>query len=173
MNKLPIDDFSREDGRSAFGTRWVCFTDAVMGGRSQGTAERVTVEGISALHLSGTVSLENNGGFIQAALPLGAEGAMFDASSYEGIELRTRGAPGPYYLHLRTRDTIRPWQLYQAPLPVTPRWETVVVPFSAFGPQRLERALDRATLLRLGVVAYGAAFEADLLATGFAFISNA
>ena len=38
---------------------------------------------------------------------------------------------------------------------------------------RLERALDRTALRRLGVVAYGAAFEADLLVTSLAFLSNA
>jgi len=173
LNRLLIDEFSRTDGLSALETRWGCFTDTVMGGRSQGRAERVTVEGTRALHLSGTVSLENNGGFIQAALPLSADGSVFNASGYDGIRLRTRGVPGPYYLHLRTRDTIRPWQLYQATLPVTASWESVFVPFSAFRPQRLERELDRAGLLRLGVVAYGAAFEADLLVTDLAFTSIA
>lgn len=173
LNRLVIDEFALADGRSALGTRWVGFTDTVMGGRSRGSAERVVVDGVAALRLRGTVSLENNGGFIQAALPLAADDGAFDASRYEGIALRTRGVPGPYYLHLRTRDTIRPWQLYHAPLAVAAEWASVFVPFTSFQPQRLERALDRTALRRLGVVAYGAAFEADLLVTSLAFLSNA
>jgi len=37
---LLIDDFSREDGRSALGTEWRAFTDRVMGGVSRGSASR-------------------------------------------------------------------------------------------------------------------------------------
>lgn len=171
MNSLAIDDFRQSSGVSALGTKWGFFADTVMGGRSSGKAERIATGGGDALRLSGTVSLENNGGFIQVALALAPDGASLDANRYDGIRLRTRGAPGAYYLHLRTRDTIRPWQLYQAPLPVEFDWRSVTVPFSTFTPQRLERALDRSHLLRLGVVAYGAAFEADLLVTDLEFIT--
>jgi hypothetical protein len=171
LSNLLIDDFSRADGLSALGTAWGCFTDTVMGGRSSGGAERIAIEGGRALRLAGTVSLANNGGFIQVALALRPDGSALDASGFGGIRLRTRGAPGPYFLHLRTCDTIRPWQLYQAPLPVTNDWQTVTVPFGAFVPQRLDRALDLAQLLRLGIVAYGAAFAADVMVTDLQFIA--
>ena len=63
---LLIDDFS-VPGRAPSGARWQYFSDRVMGGVSQGSAEIAEVGGRQALRLSGEVSLENNGGFIQAA----------------------------------------------------------------------------------------------------------
>ena len=67
-DNLLLDDFSGE--LSAVGTRWEGFTDQVMGGVSEMSA-RIQSDGAdNFLHLSGTVSLENNGGFIQVRLRL-------------------------------------------------------------------------------------------------------
>ena len=66
---LLLDDFSRPDGRSALGTAWRAFTDQVMGGVSTQSVGRETVEGERALRLRGEVRLDNNGGFVQVALP--------------------------------------------------------------------------------------------------------
>ena len=44
---------------------WVYFSDTVMGGRSSGAAERVNVDGRAAIKLTGNVTTENNGGFVQ------------------------------------------------------------------------------------------------------------
>lgn len=35
-----LDDFSREDGVSLFGTEWLLFSDTVMGGESQAYSQR-------------------------------------------------------------------------------------------------------------------------------------
>jgi hypothetical protein len=113
------------------------------------------------LCMRGTVRLDNNGGFIQARLPLAADGA-YDASRWDGIRFELRGVPGPYFVHLRTADTRQPWAYYRAPLPVQEDWQTVDIPFSAFRPQRLHSALDLTTLQTLGLVAYGEAFAAEL-----------
>ncbi len=156
---LILDDFSR----SASLVRWTCFTDQVMGGVSRGTMSLAPVNGQQALRLRGTVSLENNGGFVQMARQLGdgrADG--LDARAFKGIVLTVCGEPGSYYVHLRTSDTRAPWQYYAAPLPVTRSWTDVALPWERFSPASLRAPLDVARLVRLGVVAAQAAFEADV-----------
>lgn len=159
---LLLDDFGRDDGRSAIGTVWQGFTDRVMGGLSEMRAARIVTERGPALALAGRVRLENNGGFIQARLPLAERGKVLDARAYGAFRLELRGAPGAWYLHLRTPDCRRPWQYYKAELPVTDTWTTVEVPLDAFTGKCLAATLDRARLSSVAVVAYGEAFDAEI-----------
>ncbi len=163
--RMLIDDFARRDGTATIGSQWRGFTDRVMGGRSDMQVGYRELDGPgeqAVLHLRGQVRLDNNGGFIQARLPLSANGGDFDATGYRGIAVRVRGAPGPYYLHLRNRSTWRPWQYYGARIEVGPDWRDQIIPFSAFEGRSIRRELDLSSLRTLGVVAYGEAFEADI-----------
>lgn len=162
MNPFLIDDFQRDDGVSHLGTRWEGFTDRVMGGRSDMQLGHRDSDAGSVLFLRGQVRLENRGGFIQARLPLDPAGGSFDASAWEGLYIKVRGTPGPYYLHLRTRQSWLPWQHYRAPIEVRSGWQEQFVPFSAFEGRATWRALDVSALKSLGVVAYGEAFEAEV-----------
>lgn len=101
---LLLDDFHRDDDRSALGTHWEGFSDRVMGGRSDMAVDYRDSDLGRVLHMQGQVRLDNRGGFIQARLPLDAEGGSFDASAWQGVCIKVRGAPGPYFLHLRTRQ---------------------------------------------------------------------
>lgn len=159
---LLLDDFRKDDGVSALGTRWEGFTDRVMGGRSDMQVGYRDSDAGRVLHMQGQVRLENRGGFIQARLPLAAGGGSFDASAWQGIRIKVRGAPGPYYLHLRTRQTWQPWQHFRAAIEVGPEWREQFVPFSAFAGRATWRSLDPASLKSIGVVAYGEAFEAEI-----------
>jgi hypothetical protein len=159
--EMLIDDFSTE--RSALGTEWQGFTDRVMGGRSDMQAGYRDVDGQMVLSIRGQVRLDNNGGFIQARLPLDARGGFLDASSFAGVRIQARALkPGAYYLHLRTTDTRRPWAYYRARLDLTDSWATLAVPWTAFEPRSLDRSLKPSRLRSLAVVAYGEAFEADI-----------
>lgn len=158
---LLLDDFAREDV-SALGTRWQAFSDRVMGGRSDGRASVETIEGRRCLRLTGEVSLENQGGFIQAALPLAPADGTLDAAGYRGVRLWVRGNGTMYYVHLRTGDTRLPWQYYAAGFEAGRVWKPVELPFSAFAPENLDRPLDTRSLKRLAVVAAKKAFSADL-----------
>jgi hypothetical protein len=157
-----IDDFSQANGLSAMGTPWQGFTDRVMGGRSDMQAGYVDGPEGPVLRLQGQVRLDNNGGFIQARVPLTRDGGDFDASQYRGIALTVRGKPGPYYLHLRTQHTWRPWQYYRAPIRLEDQWQDLFIPFSEFEGRSIRRALDLSALRTLGVVAYGEAFDAEI-----------
>lgn len=157
-----LDDFQRDDGVSALGTRWEGFTDRVMDGRSDMQIGYRDTDAGRVLHMRGQVRLENRGGFIQARLPLDIDGGSFDASAWQGIRIKVRGAPGPYYLHLRTLQNWQPWQYFRAPIEVGPEWREQLVPFTAFEGRATWRSPDTSALKSIGVVAYGEAFEADI-----------
>lgn len=156
-----LDDFSRE-GVSALGTSWQTFTDRVMGGVSDGQAAFETLDGRRCLRLRGRVSLENQGGFVQTALPLAKEGGSLEVSAFKGIRLLVKGNGHKYYIHLRTDDTRLPWQYYAAGFDAGPDWASVDIPFSAFEPENLRPALDTRKLRRLAIVAAKKAFAADV-----------
>ena len=158
-----LDDFTDTEGRSALGTTWQGFTDRVMGGLSDMEAGYVDTDAGPALRMRGTVRLENNGGFVQVRLPLAEGRRALDASDASAFVVEAMGAPGPYYLHLRTTDTRRPWAYYRARLDVAEEWRRLVVPLSAFEAVSTRTPLDRSRLLSLGLVAYGEPFEADLV----------
>ena len=156
-----LDDFTGPQGVSTHGTRWMAFTDRVMGGVSDGRVTWVE-EDEPRMRLEGEVSLENNGGFVQVALPLEGEQGSLNAAEYAGVRLRVRGNGSEYYLHLRTEDCQRPWQYYAAAFPTLEAWSTVEIPFSAFSPESLSKALDTGSLLRVAVVAAKKAMQAEV-----------
>lgn len=168
-----IDNLSDPTGLSALGTRWQLVTDQVMGGVSRGTLTREVVAGRPALVMRGDVRLENNGGFVQMALDLaardGTDSGTLDATAWQGIEIDAYGAPQAYSLHLRTPDLDRPWQSYRQEFGVELRWRRLRLPFADFQPYRTQAPLDRTRLRRLGIVAIGRAFTADLSVGGLRF----
>lgn len=162
VDELLLDDFTGRTDLSSFGTRWNAFTDRVMGGLSDMETGVIETEAGPALRMRGPVRLDNNGGFIQVRLPLEADGETLDAADFDGVALELRGAPGAYFIHLRTPDCRRPWQYYRAELPVTAEWTEVFVPFDVFQGKSIRRAPDFGNLRSIALVAYGEAFEAEL-----------
>jgi hypothetical protein len=167
-----IDDRQSGDLQSSLGTQWRLITDGVMGGVSSGKLRLDQREGRDCLHLQGEVSLENNGGFIQAALELAQSGTL-DAAGYDGVELDVFGNGEAYNVHLKTSGVWLPWQHYRASFMAEPGWHSVRVPFSAFEGYRIGAAFDPAKLERIGIVAYGRAFTADLCIGRVAFYRDA
>ena len=142
-------------------SRWRLITDGVMGGLSSGTLEKDTVDGRECVRLRGDVSLKNNGGFIQAALDVASASAA-NASAYQGIVLEVYGNNEEYNLHLRSKDVWLPWQSYRASFVAPAIWQTIKLPFSAFSGYRIQKPLDITQLKRIGIVAIGREFAADL-----------
>jgi hypothetical protein len=164
-----IDDFSGEQGTSVLGTEWRLFTDRVMGGVSDATSSLETIEGRRCMRLRGRVSLENNGGFIQVALPLARGGRPFDASDIKRVSAWVRGNGKTYHIHLRTAQTERPWQYFSAAFDSTAGWRPVDLPFDGFKPENLQAKLDARGLERIAVVAIGEEFEADVAVSRLEF----
>ena len=165
-----IDDLTRDPPQSTIGTRWQLFTDRVMGGVSNGTMMRETVAGRPAIRMRGDVNLENNGGFVQIAIDLSPDGEAVDASSWRGLELDVFGNSEEYSLHLRTADLTRPWQSYRQSFRADPQWRKVQFQFNDFKAYRTDTPLNIRRLWRIGVVAIGRAFAADLSVGGLRYL---
>lgn len=131
--------------------------DVVMGGRSQGELTEEVVEGRPATRLRGEVSLENGGGFIQMTLD-----ARVDARPYGHLRLELWGNGETYDARLKTTELSRPWQSYRQSFLAPPRWTTTTLSLDAFEANRTELPFDRRRLRRLGLLAIGRVFTADL-----------
>ena len=135
---------------------WTYLADTVMGGVSQGSAR--IEEGV--LHLSGRVSTANRGGFIQARsdVPTGF------AEEATGLRLRVRGNGERYFVHLRTRRTVLPWQYYQQGFETGAEWAEVDLPWAGFAAsgRMMAGTLQPGDIRSVGVVAYGRDHQADL-----------
>jgi hypothetical protein len=136
-----------------FDPAWEFVADTVMGGVSTG---RVTREGAAA-RLTGEVSLENDGGFVQMAFDW-PEGAAPGG----GLAFEARGNGERYEVRLRTDALRRPWQSYRASFVPGPDWQAVTLPWSAFEAHRTDAPFDPAGLRRVGVIAVGREMSADV-----------
>jgi hypothetical protein len=162
-NAMVIDDFSSGNGISTLGNQWRLMTDQVMGGVSEGNYAVGSQDGVPFMRLTGNVSLENRGGFVQVVLPLTREGKFFNAEEYAGIEIRVRGNGERYYIHLRTAQTTLPWQHFSAGFQTDEEWKTVRIPFDSFQSQNMRSAdLNISKLKRMGLVAANKVFQADV-----------
>jgi hypothetical protein len=56
----------------------------------------------------------------------------------------------------------RPWQSYRQSFTANSDWQTLRLPFARFEPYRIGVPLDVRRLRRIGIVAIGQAFAADL-----------
>ena len=165
---LILDDRSSGTTTALNGNAWRLFTDGVMGGVSSGQLTHGIIAGRACLRMQGVVRLENNGGFVQMALDVGdaIQNALPD---YAGIELDVFGNGERYNLHLRTQDMRYPWQSYRAIFTAGADWTTLRLPFDDFQPHRLESPLAPGRIRRIGLVAIGRAFQADLCLGRLAF----
>jgi len=140
---------------------WRLVTDGVMGGVSEGRFRVAEVDGQSCLHLAGEVSTRNNGGFIQMARDLD-EREQSLVVDYRGVMLRVKGNAQDYNVHLRTGDLWFPWQAYRATFPAGAEWSSLKIPFDSFTPYKTSSGFDPARLERIGIVAIGRDFSADV-----------
>jgi hypothetical protein len=141
-----------------------------MGGISKVVMGREVVASRAAIRVRGDVSLENNGGFVQAALDLSPTADVVDASGGDGIAIDVFGNGEDYGVHLRTDYLARPWQSYRQNFTASADWRTVVLRFSTFVPYRTDVPLDTRRLRRIGLVAIGRAFRCDLAIGGLRYI---
>ena len=141
--------------------QWRLVTDNVMGGISQGRLIADSVSDRQCLRMQGDVKLENNGGFVQMALNL-TEDKLDDIASYTGLVLEAYGNGESYNIHLRTSNLWLPWQSYRFSFIAPAVWKTFYVPFTDFTPYRTSKKLKLEKIERIGVVAIGREFTADL-----------
>lgn len=139
--------FSGEAGEP----RWVAVNDGVMGGLSQG-GPRVAD---GQLIFSGTLSLQNNGGFSS----IRTTGRSFDLRDRQAMILRVKGDGRTYQLRLATDATVRGSSVsYGADFPTTAgQWTEARIPFDTLvptfrGEQLSGPRLDLAKVEEIGIL---------------------
>ena len=147
------DDFTQQPE-----DRWRFVSDQVMGGVSFGQLQFKFVDGVMVAHMTGNVSTENNGGFIQFRRAINAP------SNANGLALQVRGNNQKYFVHFRTRGTLLPWQYYQAEFLASDEWTEVKISFDKFvGSSRwLTTEIQSSSITSIGVVAFGRPHQADI-----------
>ncbi|CTQ49065.1 CIA30 family protein [Jannaschia donghaensis] len=143
---------------------WTFQADTVMGGVSSGQVTQEVIAGRDATRLTGDVSLENNGGFVQMNFDVEA-----DLSDAQGVEFDVYGNGEQYDLRARTDALTRPWQSFRYGFDAPAQWTTIRVPFDALEPNRTDAAFDKSGLRRLGIIAVGREMRADVAVSGLRF----
>ena len=115
--------------------QWQAVNDGVMGGVSDG---RFTITDGDMLEFSGTLSLENNGGFASVR----TKPTVLDIKSDDTIVVRVKGDGREYVLNIYTKSRRMAFS-YRAPLPTTnDEWTEVRVPLSDFIPTAFGRRVQ-------------------------------
>ncbi len=155
LEPLMIDSFESDPQ-----LRWSFVSDQVMGGISQGLVVFKSDQSEQYAHMTGQVSTENNGGFIQLRRSI----AKKSVDTATGVSFKVRGNGQQYYLHLRTSGTLLPWQYYQASFTTTDQWQIITVPLTAFARSGnwLSNVVKPSSIRSIGIVAFGRDHTADI-----------
>lgn len=147
--KNSVTEFDRKEA-SQFD--WQVVDDGVMGGLSKGKLE-ISKEGI--LSFSGTLSLENNGGF--SSIRTG--GLELDLSNAKGLVARVKGDGRSYQMRFSTDARYRGMEVsFSGEFPTKKgKWTEVKIPFDQFGGsfrgmQLKDEKFDPAKIRRLGIL---------------------
>ncbi len=128
--KLILVDFSKDVNV----TKWRVVDDVVMGGRSYGSMRVLHNEGIGVF--SGTVSLENNGGFSSIRTRL----SPVKIEDRENIVIKLKGDGKNY--QFRLRHQMRDYHSYIYDFETTGEWEIITIPLIGMKPQFRGRPLN-------------------------------
>lgn len=164
--RLLLSDFTADPPVLLPGVRWRGFTDQVMGGVSDADFGPSEVGGLRCARMTGRVTRDNGGGFVQMAMYFETAG---DASAYRGLELLVHGNDEDYNVHLRTSDCGWHDESYRASFRAEARWQTVRLPWQSFVPNGLRAPLDTTRLQRIGLLGWMREFHADLALGAIAF----
>ena len=155
------DDFTNEN-------EWTYIADNVMGGISDGGVEFNLVDSNVYALLSGNVSTENNGGFIQIRREL----KNIDLSKAKSIRVYARGNNEKYYIFLRTTGTILPWQYYSHEFTVNEEYNEFIIPIKDFNKSGtlLAKQINPKKITSVAIVAYGRDHVAEIYVKELEFI---
>ena len=142
--------------------QWKFISDNVMGGLSTGSIAYEMKEGQSIAYLSGDVTTENNGGFIQLRSTLSFMSLNNLEKILSGVRIKTKGNGETYHIFIRTSKTRSYRDFYYATFIANEDWETVDLPFINFKHRFSDSALDGNDIQTFGIVAHGRDFYSDV-----------
>ena len=143
--------------------QWFAVNDNVMGGLSRGGAQLVEQ---GCLLFSGSISLENNGGFASIrSAPID-----FSLAGYKGVKIRVKGDGRSYQFRLRSdreSDRVAFKQEFQT---VADTWVELELPFVSFQPTYRGRVLSNVEPLKAAEITQIGFLIADKKPGSFALI---
>ena len=145
------------------GKYWQYISDQVMGGVSDG---EVTLEQDGEMYyarLTGNVSTRNYGGVIQLRTGISFANSEKDGKNLQGVRLNVRGNGETYDIHIITNDMAYYGDFYSVTFQADSEWKMIDLPFNTFERKRSNNTkLDAQNITRLGIVAYGREYVADI-----------
>ena len=158
INAMNLLDY-KVDEKKIFLEDWKFFSDQVMGGVSHGKVSLKKDKNKFFLRLEGNVSTKNNGGFIQVRKEY-----QIKDNSYRGIRLKARGIESEYYIHIRTKKLILPWQYYAGKFFVSKEWTNLEIRFEDFIKSNFyqPQKFTPSEIKSIAFVAFGKDFNAQL-----------
>ena len=148
--------------------QWNYVADTVMGGISTGSVEFKTIEGEAIAVLTGNVTTENNGGFIQIRRDL----RRVDLDNANSIKLIAKGNNQKYFVFLRTTGTKLPWQYYQFEFTVNENFNEFILPINEFkkSGMLMSSKINPKKITSIGIVAFGRDHYANISIKELEFI---
>jgi hypothetical protein len=157
--RMLLSDFTHEKEFVIPGAAWRGFSDRVMGGVSNAKFRKEVIDGRHCARMTGNVTRDNGGGFIQMALDFKSSPAT---ETFSGFELLVYGNDEDYNAHIRTGDCGWYDQSYRVTFRAEKRWQTIQLPWSQFEPNGINAPLDTSNIQRLGLLGWMRDFDADL-----------
>ena len=107
-----------------------------------------------------SVSTANNGGFIQIRRDV----ADLTAKNISGVYLTVKGNGEKYFVHIRTKWTVLPWQYYQAEFDTSDKWRETRLSIGKFKGSSwlLPKNISGQDIRSIGIVAFGRDHVADI-----------
>ena len=167
-SKNMILDNLDNPGKTSQEQNWSFVTDKVMGGLSEG---RINIEKINnriCYRMTGNVTTENNGGFIQIRTLISPN---IQINNFKGIYVKVFGNNKNYNLHIRTGLTIVPWQYYGFKFFSPNKWIEIKAPFQEFKKSNFyqPKKLSNQKIKSVGLVAGFEDFKSDICLSEIGF----
>ena len=142
---------------------WQYISDRTMGGISDGEAVLEQDGEIFFARLTGNVSTENNGGFIQLRSSFSFANFEKDGKKIKGVRLNVRGNNETYHIFVRTNKTRSYRDYYSVTFIANSNWKIIDLPFDQFKHRvSNNQDLQGNNIRTIGIVAYGRDFESDI-----------
>ena len=127
-----------------------------------------TIEGKTIALLTGNVTTENNGGFIQIRRDL----RSINLEDINLIKLIAKGNNQKYFVFLRTTGTKLPWQYYQSEFTVNENFNEFILPINEFkkSGMLMSSKINPKKITSIGLVAFGRDHSAELFIKEIEFI---
>ena len=130
LSEMLIFNFNTESNIN----NWRIVDDVVMGGRSNGNF-KINTEGHG--EFSGSISLENNGGFSSVRYDF----KTLNSSQYSSFKIRLKGDGKSYQFRVKSSYSQRYSYVYK--FETSGEWETIIIPFDKMTPRFRGYDLDQ------------------------------